>query len=66
MNGLFHKDPDKRLGSGIDGIKNIRNHPWFAGINYEAFLRKEVKPPFTPIVKGELDVSNFDPEFTET
>jgi len=66
LNGLFNKDPDKRLGSGPEGATKIRNHPWFSGVNYDAYLRKEIKPPFTPVIKGEFDVSNFDPEFTET
>jgi len=66
LNGLFIKDPDKRLGSGVDGAKNIKTHPWFSGVNWDALLKKEIKPPFTPVVSGEFDVSNFDPEFTET
>lgn len=66
LNGLFIKDPEKRLGSGTEGAKGIKKHAWFAGVNWDAFLRKEVKPPFKPVIKGELDVSNFDPEFTET
>jgi len=66
LTGLFIKDPEKRLGSGPDGAKNIKKHAWFAGVNWDAFLRKEVKPPFKPVIKGELDLSNFDPEFTET
>ena len=60
LNGLFLKNPEKRLGSGPDGIKNIKTHLWFSGVNYDAFLRKEVKPPFIPVIKGEFDVSNFD------
>jgi len=35
-------------------------------VNWDALLRKEIKPPFTPVVAGDFDVSNFDPEFTET
>lgn len=64
LTGLFNKDPELRLGS--NGAKSIRNHAWFSGVDYEAYLRKDIKPPFIPVVKGELDVSNFDPEFTET
>jgi len=66
LTGLFQKEPDMRLGSGQDGTKAIKSHPWFAGIDYEAFLRKEIKAPFVPVIRDDLDVSNFDPEFTET
>jgi serum/glucocorticoid-regulated kinase 2 len=66
LTGLFQKDPEKRLGSGPDGGKAIRNHPWFASVDWEGLLRKEVKGPFLPVIRDDLDVSNFDPEFTET
>jgi len=66
LNGLFIKDPDKRLGSGVDGAKNIKSHTWFSGVKWDALLKKEIKPPFIPVIAGEFDVSNFDPEFTET
>jgi len=64
--GLFVKDPEKRLGSGTDGAKEIRNMAWFSGVDWDAFLNKKIRPPFIPVIKGDLDVSNFDPEFTET
>jgi serum/glucocorticoid-regulated kinase 2 len=66
LTGLFQKDPEKRLGSGPDGAKAIRNHPWFASVDWEGLLRREVKGPFVPVIRDDLDVSNFDPEFTET
>jgi len=66
LNKLFIKDPDQRLGSGKDGSKNVKAHDWFKGVNWDALLKKEIKPPFVPVISGEFDVSNFDPEFTET
>ncbi len=30
-------------------------------VNWNALLNREIKPPFVPILKSELDVSNFDP-----
>eukprot|EP01016_Furgasonia_blochmanni_P023787 TRINITY_DN2562_c0_g1_i2.p1 TRINITY_DN2562_c0_g1~~TRINITY_DN2562_c0_g1_i2.p1 ORF type:complete len:438 (-),score=141.84 TRINITY_DN2562_c0_g1_i2:293-1522(-) len=66
LEGLFIKEPNKRLGGGPDNGKPIKEHPWFAGVNWQALLNKEIKAPFIPVVKSELDVSNFDPEFTET
>ena len=60
LEGLFRKEPDKRLGGGPRDAEEIKAHPWFETVNWEAFLRKEVKAPYTPIIKSELDVSNFD------
>ena len=62
---LLQKDPVKRIGTGPDDAKEIKAHPWFKNVNWEAFLKKEVKAPYVPILKNELDLSNFDPEFTE-
>ena len=29
-------------------------------VNWEALEKKELKAPFIPIIKSEVDVSNFD------
>ena len=65
LDKLFNKDPEKRLGSGKDGAEEIKKHAWFALVNWEAYLKKEIRPPFVPKVTNEIDVSNFNPEFTE-
>lgn len=61
LEGLFKKEPEKRLGGGPEDAKAIKSHPWFMGINWDALLRKEIKAPFIPHIKNELDLSNFDP-----
>lgn len=61
LTGLFQKDPEMRLGSGPDGAKSIKSHAWFVGVDWEAFIRKEVRAPFVPVIRDDLDVSNFDP-----
>lgn len=61
---LFTKDPEKRLGSGTNGSEEIKRHPWFEKVDWEAILTKRIRPPYVPKIKGELDVSNFDEEFT--
>mmetsp|Transcript_5647 Transcript_5647/g.4790 ORF Transcript_5647/g.4790 Transcript_5647/m.4790 type:complete len:140 (-) Transcript_5647:268-687(-) len=65
MEGLFKKEPNKRLGGGIDDAKEIKSHPWFEGFDWDALLKKEMQAPFAPKIKNETDVSNFDTEFTE-
>lgn len=57
---LLEKNPDKRLGSQNDDGSDIINHPWFRNINWDTLLHKGYKPPFIPIIRSELDVSNFD------
>jgi len=61
LDGLFQKEPSKRLGSGSGGAEEIKAHPWFHGVDWGVIYRKEVKAPFIPIIKNDVDVSNFDP-----
>ena len=36
----------------------------FLGINFDKLVRREIKPPFVPVVTSDTDVTNFDPTFT--
>ena len=56
---LLERDPQKRLGwkAGGGGLQDIKNHPWFREIDWDALEKKEVPPPFVP------DVSDA-PSFT--
>ena len=56
---LFEKDPTKRLGA--NGAKDVKAHPWFLGMKWDALLNKELVPPFVPKLNGDLDLQNFDP-----
>jgi len=60
VNGLLERDPNKRLADATQ----IKSHPYFKGMDWDKILRKEVKAPFVPPVKGKMDVSMVDPAFT--
>lgn len=60
--GLLTFNPQDRLGSR--GADEIRSHPFFESITWDKLLRREVAPPWKPLVKDELDVTNFDEVFT--
>lgn len=44
---LLDRDQKKRLGS-INDADDIVNHPWFADMNWEKLMAKEIPSPFMP------------------
>ncbi|KAL7628705.1 rim15, signal transduction response regulator [Parahypoxylon ruwenzoriense] len=64
---LIHKllciDPQQRLGSNRDdkyasGGEEIRNHPWFAGMNWDTLLQDDAQ--FVPQPENPEDTEYFD------
>ncbi|KAJ3440811.1 cell cycle protein kinase dbf2-related [Anaeramoeba flamelloides] len=51
--------PNKRLGK--NGIQEIKNHPFFEGIEWNNFQNST--PPFVPKVESDLDISYFDTSY---
>eukprot|EP00033_Pygsuia_biforma_P002930 GCRY01003230.1.p1 GENE.GCRY01003230.1~~GCRY01003230.1.p1 ORF type:complete len:559 (+),score=153.04 GCRY01003230.1:151-1827(+) len=47
-------------------VHQIKAHPFFAPINWDALYRRDISPPkgCRPVLSGDDDVSNFDEEFT--
>ncbi|ORZ40381.1 kinase-like domain-containing protein [Catenaria anguillulae PL171] len=62
LTGLLDRDPEKRLGAR--GPAEVKSHPFFASIDWQALIEKRVVPPFKPSVENAFDTSNFDEEFT--
>lgn len=63
VKGLLNRNPAHRLGAKNDA-EELMAHPFFADVDWNALSKKLTQPPFKPKLKGELDTSNFDPEFT--
>jgi serine/threonine protein kinase SCH9 len=40
------------------------NHPWFAGVDWNMILNKQIKPPFKPIMRSDVDTPNVEKMFT--
>jgi serine/threonine protein kinase len=45
---LLEKDPAKRLGAGDRDYLEIKEHGFFAGIDWNALYRKEIEPEWRP------------------
>jgi serum/glucocorticoid-regulated kinase 2 len=56
------KEPAKRLGA--KGAAEVKEHPWFEKVNFEALFNKKIKAPCAPILKSSSDTANFGVEFT--
>jgi hypothetical protein len=44
----------------------LKDHPFFATIDWDLLYHKQITPPFKPIVDSDESVANFDPEFTNS
>jgi len=60
--GLLEKDPEQRLLPD-----EIKAHPWFEGLDWDALAKKQIEPLWKPSVKDNFDYTHFDEEvITET
>ena len=64
VKGLLNRNPKHRLGASKDA-QELKEHAFFEDTDWNQIMAKGVVPPFKPKLKNILDVSNFDPEFTE-
>lgn len=65
VKGLLNRNPQNRLGAR-HGTAELKEHPFFSSINWDLLYRKQITPPFKPIVDSDESVANFDPEFTNS
>uniref|UniRef100_A0A672RX67 Serine/threonine-protein kinase Sgk2-like n=1 Tax=Sinocyclocheilus grahami TaxID=75366 RepID=A0A672RX67_SINGR len=61
--GLLQKDQRRRIGAIADFLE-IKNHVFFAPINWDDLYHKRITPPYNPNVRGPADLQHIDPEFT--
>uniref|UniRef100_A0A673JQI2 non-specific serine/threonine protein kinase n=1 Tax=Sinocyclocheilus rhinocerous TaxID=307959 RepID=A0A673JQI2_9TELE len=64
LRNLFKRNPGNRLGAGPDGVEEIKRHSFFSTIDWNKLYRKEVYPPFKPVIQRPDDTLYFDLEFT--
>ena len=55
---------DLLSGGGPEDAAEVRGHPFFASINWDDLLLKNIPAPFVPRIASPTDVSNFSEEFT--
>jgi serum/glucocorticoid-regulated kinase 3 len=64
IQALLNRNPLHRLGA--NGGEEVRNHMFFAGLNWEDLYARRIAPPFNPTRNQTTatDTSNFEREFT--
>uniref|UniRef100_A0A8C9VHC2 Ribosomal protein S6 kinase n=1 Tax=Scleropages formosus TaxID=113540 RepID=A0A8C9VHC2_SCLFO len=60
LRNLFKRNPANRL----DGVEEIKRHPFYSSIDWNKLFRREIHPPFRPASGRPDDTFYFDPEFT--
>ena len=62
---MLEIDPNKRLGNGENGWEDIKNHPYFDGVDWDEANNKKLTPPFIPKIDNENDTKYFENIFTD-
>jgi serine/threonine protein kinase len=57
---LLDKNPDARLGGGPRDVEEVKEHPFFAGLNWDDVLAKRIKPESIPHYEGSGSLSSID------
>jgi hypothetical protein len=60
VNGLLTVDCRKRMGCGRTGMREVKVHPWFDGLDWGRLLERKIHPPITPKISHPLDTQHFD------
>ena len=56
---LLERNPHDRIK-----IPQIKEHPFFAPIDWKKLKNLEIRPPFVPEIQSSQDISNFEETFT--
>ena len=64
LRAIFKRNPVNRLGSGPNGIEDIKKQPFFSTIDWKKLYNRTLQPPFKPVINRVDDAFYFDTEFT--
>jgi len=65
LQSLLAGDAAQRLGAGERDGEEVKEHHFFAGIDWIAIQQRRVTPPFKPNVSASGDVKYFEKEFVD-
>lgn len=56
---LLVADLTKRYGNLKNGVNDIKNHRWFAGLEWNRLFSRDQPMPYRPTIRAPNDTSNF-------
>lgn len=59
IKGLLTVDASRRLGCAATGAEEIKQHPWFYGIEWDKVYDHMYQPPLVPFVEDMSDSNNY-------
>ncbi|KAJ1589248.1 hypothetical protein NDA15_003782 [Ustilago hordei] len=59
ISSLLTSDRSRRLGNLRGGANDVKNHPWFYGVDWKALEEGKIPPPIVPYLGQPGDTSNF-------
>eukprot|EP00929_Paragymnodinium_shiwhaense_P115329 TRINITY_DN840_c0_g2_i3.p1 TRINITY_DN840_c0_g2~~TRINITY_DN840_c0_g2_i3.p1 ORF type:complete len:799 (-),score=304.25 TRINITY_DN840_c0_g2_i3:407-2803(-) len=59
IKALLKKEPSERLPMRPGGVQNLKEHKWYSGFDWDAFLKQAMEAPYKPVVKSKKDIANF-------
>ncbi len=57
---LLTQNADKRLGSGRNGSREVKEQPFFSSIKWDEVYARKLKPPIVPAIQHAGDTKCFD------
>eukprot|EP00411_Alexandrium_monilatum_P020149 CAMPEP_0175251506 /NCGR_PEP_ID=MMETSP0093-20121207/35697_1 /TAXON_ID=311494 /ORGANISM="Alexandrium monilatum, Strain CCMP3105" /LENGTH=328 /DNA_ID=CAMNT_0016545771 /DNA_START=70 /DNA_END=1056 /DNA_ORIENTATION=+ len=63
LQSLLQRDPDRRLGGSPAGGNDVKNQPFFQGLDWAALDGRRIQPPFRPNLQKGDDVKYFEKDF---
>ncbi|TFK87405.1 kinase-like protein [Polyporus arcularius HHB13444] len=57
---LMEREPSRRFGNMQHGAGDVFAHPWFAEVDWNKLLKREITAPYLPKISSEGDASAFE------
>ncbi|KNC78295.1 AGC/PKC/PKCH protein kinase, partial [Sphaeroforma arctica JP610] len=63
ISAFLNRDPRRRLGCGPNKANDIKSHPFFRRLDWNAVSSRQATPPFVPKVSGTADTAMFEKKY---